>query len=104
MPCTESSLKEITDKGIWDYLADYDQKNYLVCISRNKTEDDQSNRNFAVISLHETNEHKIIKMRNPFEDFEWNGLFSDKSKLWTKELREELGFMKGDGDYIFIEA
>jgi hypothetical protein len=31
---------------------------------------------------------KLVKMRNPWGEGEWKGDWSDKSDLWTDELRE----------------
>jgi hypothetical protein len=32
----------------------------------------------------------LFKMRNPWGNHEWNGLWSDKSEIWTEELIQEL--------------
>eukprot|EP00668_Euglena_longa_P015348 GGOE01019422.1.p1 GENE.GGOE01019422.1~~GGOE01019422.1.p1 ORF type:complete len:1076 (-),score=106.68 GGOE01019422.1:137-3058(-) len=34
--------------------------------------------------------HKIVLLRNPYGRIEWQGDWSDKSRLWTPELRQEL--------------
>ena len=42
----------------------------------------------------------MLKIRNPWGKFEWNGAFSDKSPLWTPQLKQELGVTAKD-DGIF---
>jgi hypothetical protein len=32
----------------------------------------------------------LIKLRNPWGAFEWNGEFGDKDPVWTPQLRELL--------------
>ena len=41
---------------------------------------------------------KLIKLKNPWGQFGWIGNWSDKSKLWTPALKEELKLeVKDDG-------
>jgi len=35
--------------------------------------------------------HKLVCLRNPWGNFEWQGAWSDNSELWTPELRMEVG-------------
>ena len=35
---------------------------------------------------------ELCKLRNPWGDHEWNGDWSDKSPLWTDQLKQEVGF------------
>jgi calpain-15 len=44
---------------------------------------------------------KLIKLRNPWGDFEWNGNWSDESDLWTDELKELAGYTD-DNDGTFM--
>jgi calpain-15 len=41
-------------------------------------------------------------MRNPWGKGEWTGAWSDKSELWTPELREEIGCTIEDDGTFFI--
>jgi len=46
---------------------------------------------------------KLLKMRNPWGHTEWKGDYSDKSKLWTPELKTYFGFVessKEDGVFF----
>jgi len=37
-------------------------------------------------------EDKLIKLRNPWGDFEWKGDWGDDSDLWTPALKKQLGW------------
>ena len=43
---------------------------------------------------------KIVCIRNPWGNFEWNGDWSDHSHLWTDESKELVGFVEEE-DGIF---
>ena len=46
-------------------------------------------------------EYKLIKIRNPWGFMEWNGDWSDLSKKWSDELKDDLDFVTNDKDGIF---
>ena len=47
---------------------------------------------------------RLIKLRNPWGGSEWNGDWSDKSSLWTQQLKNEVGFVaKEDGIFFMAE-
>jgi len=44
---------------------------------------------------------RLVKMRNPWGSEEWTGPWSDKSNLWTPELRKQLDLRPDLNDGIF---
>lgn len=48
--------------------------------------------NVAVVSPELT----LLKIRNPWGNFEWNGDWGDNSDLWTDELKERCGWTNED--------
>ena len=46
-------------------------------------------------------EYRLIKIRNPWGFMEWNGDWSDLSKKWSNELKDDLDFVTDDKDGIF---
>ena len=46
---------------------------------------------YSIMSVQEFNQDgvnvKLLKLRNPWETEEWSGDWSDKSSLWTPQLR-----------------
>jgi len=49
------------------------------------------------------NIRKLMKLRNPWGRFEWNGKWSDKSDEWTPELKKTLGWSDADDGIFWIE-
>lgn len=49
---------------------------------------------------HEGEQLQLLKVRNPWGSHEWNGDWSDKSELWTDDLKEKLRYEDSD-DGIF---
>jgi len=54
-----------------------------------------------LISVHDDFEHngekvRLIKLRNPWGTGEWEGAWSDKSELWTQELRDSVAHQDSD--------
>ena len=51
------------------------------------------------IETYDGPEH-LVKLRNPWGDFEWKGDWSDTSSYWTPELKTELGLTSvNDGTF-----
>lgn len=40
---------------------------------------------------------RLVLLRNPWGDFEWNGDWSDNSKLWTNEIKRQVGYDDSEG-------
>ena len=61
-----------------------------------------SNHSYAVLDAREINigkdkkakikTDKLIKMRNPWGNLEWNGEWSDDSELWTSQIKKNLNY------------
>lgn len=49
----------------------------------------------------EGQEHRLVKLRNPWGSGEWSGKWSDKSEEWTADLRQQAGFEGDRDDGIF---
>lgn len=43
---------------------------------------------YSIIAAKEAKGHKLVLIRNPWGNFEWDGDWSDNSQLWTKEMIE----------------
>lgn len=54
-----------------------------------------------MISAIEAANTKLLKIRNPWGQFEWDGDWSDKSDKWTKEMIKAFNPVLDDDDGTF---
>jgi len=103
MPVAQKSLKDVEEDKIWAKLVDYDKRNYIMCAGEIRRYHTASrNRFFTIVNVFECQGLKLVKLRNHFQDFTWEGDFSAKSRLWTKELREEVGYHEMDTTCFYM--
>lgn len=55
---------------------------------------------YSVLDVQDLSGIKLVRLRNPWGHFSWKGSWSDKSDIWTPELREAL-LPHGDDDGVF---
>ena len=42
---------------------------------------------YAILGVFDIGIDRLIRIRNPWGSFEWNGRWSDTSNVWTDELK-----------------
>jgi hypothetical protein len=57
---------------------------------------------YAVLRAWEEGDLKLLKLRNPWGETEWEGDWSDGSKLWTPEMMTKLEHTFGDDGVFWI--
>ncbi|KAK4497741.1 hypothetical protein PRZ48_010394 [Zasmidium cellare] len=57
---------------------------------------------YAVLQTWEEGDLRLLKIRNPWGDTEWEGDWSDGSKLWTPEMMTKLKHTFGDDGVFWI--
>jgi hypothetical protein len=65
-----------------------------------------SNFSYNVIGVHKVNTTKgnvkLVKLRNPWGNFEWDGDWSDKSRLWTSSIKEEVDYESSEKGVFYM--
>ena len=85
-----------------------DEKDFIICCDISDQTSSGLNNNlsslglltnhaYSIISVHEITTRsgesiKLLKIRNPWGNFEWNGDWSDNSNKWTTQIKNQLGF------------
>ena len=57
---------------------------------------------YTVISVHEAQGKKLMRIRNPWGHHEWKGDYSDHSSLWNVSLKKELGWINEEDGIFFM--
>lgn len=61
------------------------------------------NHAYTVFGLYKlSNGQRLVKCRNPWGHANFHGDWSDKSKLWTKELAKEVKLDSDNNDGVFF--
>ena len=103
MPTSQTPLKNADSDIIWNHLNDSDKKNFILCAGNNQKAHEKHNRIFPIVRVYEQDEHRILKLRNPFDDFKWRGNYSDGSSHWTKDLKEAVGYYTGEKNCFYMD-
>lgn len=98
---------------LWDKLVQYSTENVLmgtgISSSRGQTTDESkglvAGHAYAILDVRETSDKKfkLIKLRNPWGQFEWKGPWSDASRNWTFQYRKEMGADTKDDGIFWME-
>ena len=85
---------------MWEILSHADKNKFILCAGTNGSVTEEmglvANHAYSIISVHQDAKYQIVKLRNPWGKFEWNGDFSDNSPLWTEELKTKVGYANAD--------
>jgi calpain-15 len=103
----------ISNGEFWRLMKHFDEEGYLISAST-PGEDrwteiggpDQEGglvpgHAYSVIIVKEALNHKLMNIRNPWGNFEWDGDWSDKSSLWTREMKELINPVLDENDGTF---
>lgn len=108
-------LVDAEPEDIWNFLENAILNNQIVTTSTELgDEDDAEDPAEAVVTGHaytilgcyavrsSRGEERIVKIRNPWANFEWKGDWSDSSALWTEDLRRDVNYPENPESGIFF--
>lgn len=99
-PAYKLTHSEYEPDEIWNRLKSFDLKNYsMTSLSNYDSQGDISSSHgvvyshvYALIDVYEIHHQgediRLVKMRNPWGNKEWEGDWSDNSDKWTRQLKD----------------
>lgn len=110
-----TEVVESEDKDLFSKMENADKKDWALCASAGSTETAKAQleklglvggHSYGLIGVVEIRDRfddpvQLIKLRNPWGDFEWNGDWSDDSDCWTEETKKIAGWTnENDGTFF----
>lgn len=111
-----SEVIETEDEKLFEILQRADKNKWAITASAGSTENAKDalekigligNHSYGLINVVEFRDKfddvvKLVKLRNPWGDFEWNGDWSDDSQCWTPETKQLTGWTSEDDGTFFM--
>lgn len=99
--------KKYSTDDMWEKIHDADKKNYIICTCTSGKPDIDKNglvaaHAYTIIDAFDLGVVRLVKVRNPWGGFEWNGDYSDKSSKWTSDLKRKVDFKDVDDGTFFM--
>jgi calpain-15 len=102
----------ILEDDLWKQLKDGVRSEYAMLCSLDSEKynfddnDSASNYSYTILGTFKVNTSngnvKLVKIRNPWDNFEWKGDWSDSSRLWTNNIKEEVDFESNDKGIFYM--
>lgn len=101
----------IEREDLWDVIIQSDKSENIMCTS---TKNDQFITDHGLVTNHaytligakdfklNGERTRLVKIRNPWGYKEWNGKWSDKSDVWTPELKEIVEYCDADDGSFYM--
>jgi hypothetical protein len=108
--CESFDLTKVEKEDFWSKLAYFHEEAFLMgCSKQGGREELQDNglltgHAYAILSVVVTStKERLLHIRNPWGQKEWNGAWSDKSSKWTPQLKKELNHLDEDDGAFYME-
>jgi len=98
---------------LWPLLMQFDQDAALIAASTPGEDKRSESRpqdkkgglvpghGYSIIQVREAYGHRLLNIRNPWGDFEWEGAWSDQSPLWTGDMVKAINPVLNENDGMF---
>lgn len=107
-PTTLLRHNERSKEDLWKLVISSTKKKYIMSTGGAKAVKGlYSGHAYSLLKAVELNTRnmgvvRLVQIRNPWGEYEWNGDWSDTSGLWTPELRVEVGHTIADDGTFFM--
>ena len=96
------------NEQIWEILKESDDLDHIICTCTKGIDGLDKvglvpGHAYTIISVFEINSLKLVKIRNPWGQFEWNGDYGDNSNLWTPDLKKKVKYEKTDDGIFYMK-
>ena len=102
----EITIKQNQKEEIWNKISDGEKKGFLMTAGTSGSEDVEEvglapGHAYTVLGVHVIKNERVLRLRNPWGEGEFNGDWSDTSSKWDEKLKQEFHYYeKDDGDFF----
>ena len=102
----------VTSGSLWKTLLQYRDSGYLMGAGSPSGSDSAANASslgivqghaYALLDVQECDDHKLVKLRNPWGRFEWKGAWGDDDPKWTERMKKKLNLVKADDGVFWMD-
>jgi calpain-15 len=101
--------KDSKIEELWDIIKQADKNNWIICTSTGDNKNAEAmgliqSHAYTLIGVNEDQNIRLVKLRNPWGNFEWKGDFSDSSPLWNQypKLKNYVALDKKDDGIFYM--
>jgi calpain-15 len=93
---------------LWKLLKESDYLDFIICSNSINSAEAETvgifpSQSYAVVSVKEYKNIRLLKMMNPWGAYEWKVDFSEGSLFWTNKLKKEMGYVNSNEGMFFIK-
>eukprot|EP00052_Salpingoeca_macrocollata_P016853 m.136215 g.136215 ORF g.136215 m.136215 type:complete len:911 (+) comp20187_c0_seq2:1648-4380(+) len=113
-PTRAIKIKDVSDDELWNTIVREDTDESLLSASVPGEDKWSTTTNkpvggpglvsghaYSLVRAVQLGPHRLLELRNPWGNFEWNGDWSDNSELWTTEYAAAVGLVRDEKDGLF---
>lgn len=103
---TDAEIQALVNSGdLWQLLVEWKRQKFLIAAGTKNFQEEKElleDHAYGVLRAVEVDDDKILNLRNPWGEVDWEGDWSPKSSKWTPQIRELLGVSEVEKDSFWI--
>lgn len=110
-PSFDLDAGDLGEEEVWNKLVRAEKRNYIMAASAGSTEAQAealeelglvAQHSYGLLRVKEVTDAfgdkvRLVQLRNPWGDFEWNGDWADGDNLWTDDIKQQCGYEDAEG-------